>query len=612
MCGIVGFTGDIKHKNKIIKQMTDCIIHRGPDGEGFYIDESISLGHRRLSIIDIDGGHQPMSSSDESIVVVFNGEIYNFMDLRIILIKAGYKFKSDHSDTEVLIHGYLHWGIDGLLKRIKGMFVFVIYDKNNNELYISRDHFGIKPLYYYLTNDNELLFASELKCLLKHPNFIKVLNDKQLQLYLSYQYSVGEDTFFKGVYKLMPGHYIHFKNDQLQLHQYFKIDFDIDNSKSLNEWTEDIQNVMKQSIERHMISDVKIGSFLSSGVDSSYIVANSDVTKTFTVGYKNQRYDESSYAKKFSDELGIENITEYVTAKNYFNEFGNIQYYMDEPLGDGASVSFYFINKRASDYVKVCLSGEGADEMFGGYNIYKTPFSSKYYNMIPEIIRIYIAKLVIPFSNIPGVNFIKRNAYNIKNRYIGSTTIFEKDSLKKLYIKYDDNIKPIDISKPYLSQCKNYDDVTTMQYVDLHLWMVGDILLKADKMSMANSLELRVPFIDIDVFRVASKIPLKYKVNKNMTKIAFRKTANKFMKLQNANKPKLGFPVPIRDWIKEEQYCNKIRKMFNKDFVNEFFDINMINKLLSDHYENKKDYYRQIWCIYSFLVWYEQYFILRD
>ena len=610
MCGIAGFVGARADMQEILQKMTDRIAHRGPDGEGHYIDGPVALGHRRLSIIDLEGGRQPMFNEDGSLAVVFNGEIYNFQPLREELIAAGHTFAT-RCDTEVLLHGYEQWGRE-LLTRLRGMFTFALWDKNSRTLFCARDHFGIKPLYYYIAPETgTLLFGSEIKCFLDHPEFKKELNADQLELYLSYQYSPGEDTFFKGVKKLLPAHWLEWKDGKVEVGRYWQPAFAPDHGPSLAEWEDAISAAMKESVAAHKIADVEVGSFLSSGVDSSYMAALAHVDKTFTVGFADKQYDETDYAREFSEKIGVKNFAYRITPEEYWANIGNIQYHMDEPLADAASAALYFVNREAARQVKVCLSGEGADEFFGGYNIYKEPFTVSWYDKLPLWLRRAIGAAAECLPPVHGVNFLVRRGRPLEERYIGNTNLMGERRKKQLLRQYSGAVKPTDLSRPLFEQTKGQDPVTRMEYCDLNLWMVGDILLKADKMSMANSLELRVPFLDRKVFELACRIPTEHKVNAGQTKIAMRGAAEKTIPARTADKKKLGFPVPVRAWLRDETYAARVREAFNAPAAAEFFNVKELNRMLDQHMSGKRDNWRQIWCVFIFLVWYDEYFVKR-
>ena len=605
MCGFVGFVDKAKNKKKIIKDMADIIKHRGPDSDGYYVNNDVALGFRRLSIIDLDGGTQPIYSEKKDKVIVFNGEIYNYQEIKEELLKKGYNF-STKTDTEVILVGYEEYK-EKILDKLRGMFSFIIYDIKDNSIFGARDFYGIKPMYYY-KSDDEFMFGSEIKSFLGHPNFKKELNRDILKQYLTFQYSVGEDTFFKNVYKLRPGHYFKYKDGKIDIKKYYEIDLSSDHSKTLEEWKDIIRKELNESIKYHKISDVEVGSFLSSGVDSSIIATLSNVDKTFTVGYDNKKYSEIDYAKDLSKKINVKNVSKKISKEEYFNKFNDIQYYMDEPLADPSAAALYFVTNIASKHVKVALSGEGADEIFGGYNIYHEPYSVSWYNKIPYFIRRGIGVIIYPFRKHTGFNFLYRRSKKLEDRYVGNAFIFEPNESNKI-LSYKDNRTFKELTKPYYDKTKNYDSVSKMQYIDFNFWLIGDILLKADKMSMANSLEVRVPFLDKKLISNVISIPSEYKIVGNETKYAFRQVCKETLDSKWANKKKLGFPVPIREWIKDEDVYDNIYKLFSE--ASEFFNTKNIIKLLEEHKKGKRDNSRKIWTIYSFLIWYQEYFVKR-
>lgn len=617
MCGIVGFTNKINNSNKVIVDMMDKIRHRGPDAEGSYIDSDIVLGHRRLSIIDVSSsGDQPIFNEDGSLVIVFNGEIYNYREIRQKLINSGHIFKTN-TDTEVLIHGYEEYG-EKLLNMLRGMFSFVIWDKNKKELFGARDFFGIKPMYYAIMGKT-FMFGSEIKSFLPHPDFKKELNTTALENYLTFQYSPASETFFKNVYKLMPAHYFILKDGKLQIKRYWDVNFNADEKPALEDWVQRISETFKDSVNAHKIADVEVGSFLSSGVDSSYAAAVAEVDKTFTVGFGNdEKYNEIGWAKEFSKAIGKENTSKVITPEEYWGSLERIQYHMDEPLADPSAVALYFVCNIASEKLKVVLSGEGADEIFGGYNVYSDP-DGTLYDKLPMSLRKSIGSIAEKLPAKRGVNFFVRKGKTVEERFIGNAYIFTPEERKNLLKITTDAPHPMELTKPYYSRVKGKDDVTKMQYLDLHMWMAGDILLKADKMSMANSLELRVPFLDKEVMALAEKIPTKYRVThqnrtddtKYITKYAMRLAAKKDTPdgtAKTAAKKKLGFPVPIRVWLKEDKYYNIVRKEFESKASEKFFNKEPLIKLLDDHRSGKADNSRRIWTVFIFLIWYKVYF----
>ncbi len=602
MCGIVGLVTK-KEKENTIKLMNDRIKHRGPDGDGYFIDGDVALGHRRLSIIDLSTGDQPMFNEDGSVVTVFNGEIYNYQELKEELIALGHDFKTK-SDTEVLVHGYEEWHTD-LPKHLRGMFAFAIYDKNKNEVFLARDNFGIKPLYYAKMNDT-FMFASEIKAFLDVPDFEKVFNESILETYLEFSFVPTNETFFKGVHRLDAGCSLLYKDGEIKLNKYFKLDFKEENM-SFEDAVKNISDVMKDSVEKHLIADVEVGSFLSSGIDSSYIVSLAKPDKTYTVGYENKKYDETMYAKDLAEKLGIKNESKIITKEEYLENISKIMYHLDEPTSDPAAISLYFVAKLASKDLKVVLSGEGADEFFGGYNYYREEVDYKFYNKLPFCIRHAIGKVASIFPEGRGFNFLVRRGEKLENSYIGVNRNFSSKMAKKV-LKNNYELEAIHVTKDVYNEFKNYSNIDKMQAIDINFWLMKDILLKADRMTMASSIEGRVPFIDKEVFKVASHLPFDYKVTKENTKVALRAAAKEVIPTEAYKKKKLGFPVPVREWIKEGDFKEEVEKTLNSDVANKYFNTKIINKMFEEHVNGKKDNYRKIWTIYTFIKWYQVFF----
>jgi len=609
MCGICGFTGNkLKNRRDVLTQMMNRIIHRGPDGGGQYIDDGINMGHRRLSIIDLSNGTQPMKNEDGTLICTFNGEIYNYKEIREGLIKKGHIFATN-SDTEVLIHGYEEYS-EKLLDKLRGMFTFVIWDTKTKSLFAARDMFGIKP-FYYAIKDDELIYGSEIKSILEYPDFEREVNLKALEQYMSFQYSVLDETFFKGIYKLQPGHYMTFKNGKVEIVRYFDPELTparegVDHAKLVDE----IDDAVKKSIKYHMVSDVEVASLLSSGVDSSYVASNFHGAKTFTVGFDYEKYNEIPYAKDLSERIGIENYSKVISTEEYWKELPRIQYFMDEPLADPSAIALYFVDREASKHVKVVLSGEGADELFGGYNIYHEPMSLEGYQKLPLGLRKAAAAVasMIP-GRVKGKNFLIRGSKSLEERFIGNANIFSVKQRNKVLKYTNDKSDPKYLTAPYYEKTKDLDPVARMQYIDLNFWLIGDILLKADKMSMAHSIESRVPFLDRGVYEVAKNIPVNEKVTDNNTKVAFREAAHRYLTSAGAEKKKLGFPVPIRIWLKQDKYYDKVKAAFTSEAAEKFFNTDALVELLDDHRAGKMDYSRHIWNVYMFLLWYKEYFI---
>lgn len=606
MCGFVGFCSkNVKDKN-VIKEMNNQIIHRGPDSDGYYFDKDVNFGFRRLSIIDLHEGSQPILNESGDTAIIFNGEIYNYQELREDLVAKGYKFKT-HTDTEVILHGYEEYGEEGILAKLRGMFAFTIWDSKKEKLFGARDHFGIKP-YYYALLDGDLLFGSEVKSFLKYPKFKKTVNEKALKHYLVFQYNPLEETFFKGVKKLRPGHYYIYENGKMEIKTYYNLTLDY-KDMTFDEAVGKIEKEVEESVKYHKISDVEVGSFLSGGVDSSYVVATALPDKTFSVGFDNKGFNETMYAKELSDSLGIKNFAKLITPDEFFEGINKVQYYSDEPHANLSSVPLYFLSKLASEQVKVVLSGEGADELFAGYNEYADALPQRIYRKLPFSLR---HKLYLKYKDrkhFRGQTIILKYGQKVEDRYIGPAEIMSDELANSLVTsKYKNAETSRDLTKKYYDEVKNMDDVSKRLYLDMKMWIVEDILLKADKMTMANSIELRVPLLDKKMWELARTIPVKHKVHNEITKYAFRRAAKNKLPEDWAKRRKLGFVVPFVLWIKEEKYYKIVKEVFNKDFVSEFFDKDKINKLLDDHFNGITNNGRKVYTIYTFLKWYEIYF----
>ena len=607
MCGIAGFMGQVENRADVIRNMTEVITHRGPDSDGFFTDDNISMGFRRLSIIDLGAGHQPIYNEDKSLVLTFNGEIYNYKDLRKELIAKGHKFYTD-TDSEVLVHGFEEWKED-MLPKLRGMFGFAIYNTKDNSLFIARDFFGIKPMHYTQIG-NDFVYASEIKSILEYPKFEKKFNRKALDSYLSFQYAVPPETFFEGVYCLMPGHYLWYKDGEVETTRYFEARFNPNEEMTEEEAVDRIEKVFENSVNAHKIADVEVGCFLSSGVDSSYVSTYFADQKTFTVGFDfGEKYNEISWAKNLSEKIGVEHHTHLISSEEFWDAVPTVQYHMDQPLADPSCIALYFVSRLASHYVKVVLSGEGADELFGGYTCYNDPRVFKIYQtIVPHCIRKAIRAICRKLPDIKGRDYLIRACDKLEERYIGNAFMYDYKQKQELLKDPSIATRPQDLTRKYYYRCRKYDDVTKMQYLDINMWMVGDILLKADRMSMANSLELRVPFLDKEVFKVASSLPTKLRCNKHNTKYAMRKAAVRHMPEATAEKEKLGFPVPTRVWLRDEKYYNVVKTKFKGKTAEKFFNTDVLVSWLDSHFSGKEDNSRRVWTIYVFLVWYDIYF----
>lgn len=615
MCGFVGFTGHVENDERVLKAMMDRIVHRGPDMGGTHIKDGVALGFRRLSILDLtEAGAQPMGNEDGSVFVVFNGEIYNFQELRAELEAAGHTFHCD-ADTEVLVHGYEEWG-EGLVERLRGMYGFVVHDMRSGKLFGARDIFGIKPFYYYQTADGDLLFGSEIKSFLEHPGFEKAVNKKALRPYLTMQFPATDETFFAGVYKLPAAHCFTFDiaSGRMDVRRYWDADFSDDNSKTFDEYVEECDRVVHESVAAHRIADVKVGSFLSGGVDSSYIAACLMPDKTFSVGFDYKDFNETNYAKELSDKLGIENYRKMVTADEFFEVLPQIQYHMDEPQSNLSSVPLWFLAQLAAEQVTVVLSGEGADELFAGYAYYEdVPSLARFKRVVPRGIRRALGNFVADKPYFKGRNFLLKAAEMPEKWFTGQAFVYRPDEI-------DDIVRPeyaggpdaFELCAPVYDRVQDFCDLSKRQYLDMNMWLPGDILLKADKMCMAHSLELRVPFLDKKVMEFAQHIPARFRVNENGNKQVVRHAANRVLPDEWATRPKKGFPVPLKFWLREQKYYDYVKEYFTAPWAEEFFDTSKLMQMLDDHFEGRALNQRKIYTALTFLIWYKRYFVDED
>lgn len=611
MCGYVTvFKDTIIDKEGILectlKQMTLCIKHRGPDEEGFYIDEHMGMGFRRLSIIDLEKGSQPFSYDDGRYRIVFNGEIYNYVELREQLIKEGMPFTTS-SDTEVILALYKKMGSDAV-NFLRGMFSFVIWDSENKTMFGARDPFGIKP-FYYVENENGIYCASEKKSLLYLDDVSTEINNESLHNYLTFQYVPEPKTILKDVSMLEPGTtIIRELGNKSIIKRYWDVTFTPEKSPMDSRLSE-IKNVLEDSVRIHMRSDVPVGAFLSGGVDSTIIVALSRMInpkiKTFTVGFEREGYSEIDMAKETAAELNVENISKVITVEEFINELPKIIWHMDEPMADPAAVPLYFVAKEARKHVTVVLSGEGSDEIFGGYNIYREPVSLRMFNHIPKPAKRFLKSVsgIIP-EGIKGKGFIERGCSTVEERYVGDVFVFNNDEKRSFLKTYDSNIRYESVTAPYYEQAHGYDDTTKMQYIDINTWLRGDILVKADRMTMANSLELRVPFLDKEVFRAASKLTLDEKIGSGTTKYALRQAFKGIIPDSVMTRRKLGFPVPFRHWLKNELYDWAV-KLINESQTERYIDKQAVLSMLEKHRKGPADYGRRIWAILIFMLWHQ-------
>ena len=617
MCGIVGYLpGSNKHNDsEVIQQMMDTIHHRGPDSGGYHVANRAVLGFRRLTIIDLsDAGNQPLFDESGRYTLTFNGEIYNHKDIRAELEAKGYKFKSN-TDSEVLVHGYAEWG-EGILDKVRGMFAFAIWDEQEESLFLARDMFGIKPLYYgKASNDGTFFYGSEIKSFLPHPSFVKEVNKNAVLPYLTFQYPVTNETFFKNIYKLEPGTWMRVTKDgHMTRKRYWDFKFDA-SDEPLEHYLEQITESLKESVRVHKIADVPVGAFLSGGIDSSFITALFKPENTFSVGFGDYEgiFNETDLARRLSEILGFNHHVRLIGAEDFFGALPTIQYHLDEPQSNLSTVPLYFLAQLASEHVTVVLSGEGADELFGGYESYmRTPHLQKYDKLVPKKMRHGLSKIARKLPKNRVTNFLVRGGQTPEEYFIGQACVFPEDeALAVLKPEFRHGVTVKDITAPIYQSVAEDDDVTKMMTIDMRLWLPGDILLKADKMSSAHSLELRVPFLDKEVMKVAEKIPTKYRIKDGLSKYALRKAALAELPEEWARRPKNGFPVPIRDWLKEDKYYRYVKEIFESPEAGIFFDQERLIGYLDEHYQGKAMRQRYIYTAMSLILWYRDYFINR-
>lgn len=612
MCGFIGYlkNNTLQETNKEVNNfmnMTNIITHRGPDDVGYYFDQHIRLGFRRLSIIDLDSGKQPLGYKDDRYWITFNGEIYNYLELKQDLEQKGLSFKTD-SDTEVIL-ALFSLKRERAVDDLRGMFSFLIWDKEKNELFGARDHFGIKPFFYY-ENEDELYCASEKKSILLAASGGS-FNQEALHYYLTYQFVPEPHTLSSQIKRLDPGHYFIKKVGQkMKKKAFFKPRFNPIN-KPFEEEVINIRDVLRDSVRMHMRSDVPVGAFLSGGIDSSSIVAlakefNPKI-KTFTVGFNREGYSEIDLAKETASDLGVENIHYVVSPEEFIEHLPQIIWHLDEPVADPALVPLFFVAREAKKHVTVVLSGEGADELFGGYNIYREPHSLRYFNNLPSGIKegLNTFSKILP-DGTRGKSFIERGTTSIENRYIGNAKMFTENEKKELLKDYQGKWNYKNVTKELYQNIQHLHDVHKMQYIDLHTWLRGDILVKADKMTMANSLELRVPFLDKEVFKVASKLDPSKTITNQTTKYILRKAMEGIVPDSVLTRKKLGFPVPIRHWLRNElsEWAYSLIIESDTDYL---FNKVYLLTLLDDHQKGRMDNSRKLWTALSFIIWHKIY-----
>ncbi len=607
MCGFCGFLGQRREKNsrELLSTMLETMSHRGPDEEDSYLDDRISLGFKRLKVIDLETGKQPMSNEDKNLWLVCNGEIYNYKELRKELQAKGHCFRSQ-SDAEVILHLYEEIG-EGCLEKLRGMFSFVLWDSKQEIIFAARDRFGIKPFFYFY-NTSILAFASETKALLKLPYVSREGSETSFSHYLTYQYVPEPATIYKDIFKLPPAHYFLCRpGEKPQPKRYWQAAFQ-PVSKPLSQLTEECRFIIQETVDLHLASDVPLGAFLSGGIDSSItaaLAAKKQPLQTFSVGYAETDYSELAEARTTARYLGTEHHEQIITPEDFLQYLPHLVWYLDEPVADPAAMALFFVAQMAAKKITVTLSGEGADEVFGGYDIYREASSLATYEKLPSSMRrvLYKASERILPQGMPGKSFLARGYIPLENRYFGNAFLFDTQEKREIL---SPEIKPVDpqlVTAPLFEEASGYDEVTKMKYIDIHTWMPGDILVKADKMTMANSLELRVPFLDHKVFEFAATIPTEYKVFQGQTKYLLRQAFKYLLPEEVVNRPKKGFPVPTRLWLKEKKFQKYFQELLTIETAPHWINRKKAQELYREHLMGKKDNSRKLWALFVFLTW---------
>jgi len=620
MCGITGrinFDNDQKISEFELKEMTDSLVDRGPDDEGYYIHENVGLGFRRLSIIDLSSGHQPLSNEDGSIWIVFNGEIYNYRELQDNLKKQGHVF-STQSDTETIIHLYEQYGTQ-CLQFLRGMFAFSIWDNNKRQLFCARDRFGIKPFYYY-TDDEKFLFGSEIKAIAKSSGVDKTISSDALDSYFAFGYITNDLSIYKNIRKLQPSHYLllSLKNKvSIFVKKYWDIHFEPDYSKTENQWCEELENVLSETVKFHMISDVPLGAFLSGGIDSSSIVAlmakNADrPIKTFSIGFKEQKFNELKYAREVALKYGCEHHEQIVEAES-INLLPKLVEKYDEPFADASSIPTYYVSKLARQFVTVVLSGDGGDELFAGYDKYaklNSLHSSPFHFKNPRANRIFwgnIHRLIPQRIAGKGLSYLLSQNREFAAAFLSFWT---KEERKKLlldghainYAKGSERFK-----EQLLKDEPTNEFISNLQFLDLRTFLVDDVLTKVDRSSMMNSLEVRVPLLDHKFAELTFKIPSNLKLKGNSGKFIFKESMKPHLPKSILNHPKQGFSIPINDWFKEDlkEYVHDTLLASNS-YSSKFLNQKFIKKTIASQQKGMRDLSSKIWSLIFFEEWLKQ------
>ena len=624
MCGIAGFVvreghGDKGAAREVIDRMCRVIAHRGPDDQGMFVEGEVALGMRRLSIIDVASGHQPMSGCDGAVTIVFNGEIYNHRDLQRELKSRGHHFRT-HSDTETIIHAYEAFGAR-CVDSLRGMFALAIWDARKRELFVARDRVGKKPLYYSLTQDGTFIFGSELKSLREHPDFRGEINVEALDAYLSFGYVPDPLTIFHDVHKLPPGHYLKFKDGRIRVERYW--DFSYEHSQSARARGEDeliaeLRALLDEAVRVRLESEVPLGAFLSGGVDSSVVVGlmsrhASQPVKTFSIGFHEDSYDELKYARVAADHFQTDHH-EFIVTPDVCAIVDELVWHFDEPFADSSAIPTYYVSRLAREFVTVALSGDGGDELFAGYNRYSQAMSRGPLAQLPRAIR----KSLQPMAHwLPhgawGRNHLHWSGFDFLDAYIELVSQFTRLSKLSLYSEsFRAQLLQLDgpaaMFREIGKRVNASDDLESLLYLDAKTYLPGDILTKVDRMSMAVSLEARAPLLDHKLIEFVTRIPSSLKLRGNETKYILKRAVQGLVPDEILNRPKMGFGLPVQEWINHE-LRTRIRETLTSQRASQrgYFDQRYIGVLLDEHEHARRDHSARLWTLFMLELWHERY-----
>ena len=624
MCGIAGFIDfwderrrDSIARGRLLKTMCDVIRHRGPDDEGFLSKDGVALGMRRLSIIDLAGGHQPISGEDGSVTIVFNGEIYNFQELRPELEKRGHTFKTN-SDTEAIVHLYEEYG-PACVNHLRGMFALAIWDEKRREVYVARDRVGKKPVYYTVTPGGTLVFGSEIKSLLEHPDVQREISLEALDAYLTLGYVPDPLSIFRDIHKLPPGHYLTFSNGRLHVQQYWDFVFETAESRRPEDYLDELRSLLNESVRLRLISDVPLGAFLSGGVDSSTVVAlmarhMNQPVKTFSIGFHEDSYNELKYARLTAQKLGTDHHEFFVTPQ-ICEVIDELVWHFDEPFADPSAIPTFMVSKLARDHVTVALSGDGGDELFAGYTHYVVQESRRAFSALPKALR---AGVMRPLSyrlphGVWGRNYLHNISLDPIDRYLDSLSYFTALSKKSLYtagflraLGTTDRVARS--FREYAGRVKTNEPLDQLLYIDGHTYLPGDILTKVDRMSMATSLEVRVPLLDHKLIEFVTKVPASLKLAGTETKQLLKRVARDLIPAEILDRPKQGFGIPLEQWI-NEQLRDQIRETLREPRTRQrgYVNSDFVDLLLDEHHKGRRDHSFPLWALLILELWHRRY-----